>query len=219
MSGLGLVKVEGPIAQPLQVEAAVTDVHFDDTLACGERLWVRGQIISRSSTPIDSGKSKSRWWRRSGVGPSLPDTVQLVTEIAGGVHEATASLDADGRFEARFPMPLAVSQRGWRIARHRVTFAGQKLEASNVVLLPTGDSAGAIVVILPIDFTTSDGDSLAPRCTGPSPVYLSCFGECSVPVVRLIRFTTWRASLIPARRSTPAWVLRQRPRAGPRGTS
>ena len=167
MSGLGLVKVEGPIAQPLQVEAAVTDVHFDDTLACGERLWVRGQIISRSSTPIDSGKSKSRWWRRSGVGPSLPDTVQLVTEIAGGVHEATASLDADGRFEARFPMPLAVSQRGWRIARHRVTFAGQKLEASNVVLLPTGDSAGAIVVILPIDFTTSDGDSLAPALHGP----------------------------------------------------
>ena len=171
MSGLGLVKVEGPIAQPLQVEATVTDVHFDDTLACGERIWVRGQIISRSSSSINSGKSKSRWWKRSGDGQGMshPDTVQLVTEIAGAIHEATVHLDQEGRFEARFSMPLAVAQRGWRIARHRVTFAGQKLEASNVVVLPSAESAGAIVVILPTDFTTSDGDSTrAPRSHRPS---------------------------------------------------
>jgi triacylglycerol esterase/lipase EstA (alpha/beta hydrolase family) len=160
MSGLGLVKVEGPLAPPSPAQLLVTDVHFQDTLACGDRIWVRGQIHSHFPESDESSKSKSRWWRKPGVSPSsVPQTIHLVTEIAGSVHEATVPLDPHGRFEARLSMPLAADQRGWRIARHRVTVAGQKLEASNVVLLPAADSSAAIVVVLPLEFTAALGHS------------------------------------------------------------
>jgi triacylglycerol lipase len=161
MSGLGLVKVEGPLAPPSPAQLPVTDVHFHDTLACGDRIWVRGQIHSHFPGSGDSGKNKSRWWRRPGTSPgsSPPETIHLVTEIGGSVHEASVPLDRHGRFEARFSMPLAADQRGWRIGRHRVTVAGQKLDASNVVLLPAADSSAAIVVVLPVEFTASLGHS------------------------------------------------------------
>src|SRR5208337_2237258 len=50
------------------------------------------------------------------------------------------------------------SRRGWRVARNRVTFAGQSAEACGLVLTPPADATGAVVVILPrADTLEGDG--------------------------------------------------------------
>jgi triacylglycerol lipase len=163
MNGLGLVKAEASaLAASTELKPA-TQLSFEDTLACGARLWIRGRILK--SLEVSSGSSKSRWWRRTSndVPAAPPTTIQLETKVGRGEVSVPATVGNDGRFEARLTMALPPARRGWRVARHTVSMAGQSPEACSVVLLPSADSVAAIVVILPLDFTLPNLD------TTPSP--------------------------------------------------
>jgi triacylglycerol lipase len=154
MSGTGLVDTGVPVPAVAAEAGAALHLGFQDTLAAGPRLWVRGRVSGVAATPPANGEAR-RWWqrRRKREPEPAPATLRLETRISGSVFEAELPLRADGRFEATFTGNLPPARRGWRVARNRVSCGRQTAEACNVVLLPPEGAAAAILVVLPLDAT------------------------------------------------------------------
>jgi triacylglycerol lipase len=134
----------------------ISDVFLDDTLATARRLWVRGRVTAAATGP-PARPRRRRWWKRLRRGPAAASPVPLVrvrTEVGGTALQADVALRGDGYFEALFEADLPAARRGWRVARHQITAAGQTVKACSVVL---GQAAGpaATVVVLPWDYTHS----------------------------------------------------------------
>jgi triacylglycerol lipase len=133
----------------------ITDLQIHDTLAAGNRLWLRGRLAVSFAA---AGREPWRWWqpwRRPAAPP--PVEVQLRTEVGGSVLETTVPVQPDGTFEAAFEADLPPTRRGWRIARNQVILGNQTLPACSVVLAPPPEARTATVVVLPFDYTLEPG--------------------------------------------------------------
>jgi triacylglycerol lipase len=136
-------------------EATGLQVRFEDSLAAGGRVWVRGRLVGRAepTNGTTDGKPWWKWWQsREGPPPALPP-LHLETRIGGTTRATEVPLGTDGRFEAQLAIHLPHSRRGWRVARNRVTVGGDSWEACNVVLSPPAEAAAALIVLLPLEFT------------------------------------------------------------------
>src|SRR5262249_43628779 len=92
-------------------------VSFQDTLAAGQRLWMRGRLGEAVATP--NGQAESRWWKLwRKDGPVEPSTIHLETRVSGHILEAELPVQAAGSFEALLTAPLPPARRGWRVARN-----------------------------------------------------------------------------------------------------
>jgi hypothetical protein len=180
---------EASLSPPPGVDAGV-EVLLHDTLASDRRLWVRGRLVL---PPIRAHSTGRSWWKRwRHTPPPAPDTVEVQTQVGGETLTATVPLNPDGEFEASFEVDLPAARRGWRVARHQITHDGRALRACSVVLVPPADATAALVVVLPLDFTSGPGGAerlthspLAGRLTelfarlqephrSPWPVYYLC---------------------------------------------
>jgi triacylglycerol lipase len=126
-----------------------------ETLASSRRLWLRGRLVALP-TPTANGAWYQRWWGKGGASEP-PHSAHLETRVGGSVLEADLPVSPDGRFEALLPAELPPARRGWRMARNRLTFAGNTFEACAIVLTPTPQATGAVVVVLPLTYTFADG--------------------------------------------------------------
>jgi triacylglycerol lipase len=79
--------------------------------------------------------------------------VQVQTQVGGETLVADVPLRPDGEFEALFEAPLPPARRGWRVARHQVTHAGQTARACSVALTPPTGASTGVVVVLPLEYT------------------------------------------------------------------
>jgi triacylglycerol lipase len=82
-------------------------------------------------------------------------TAHVRTQVGGATLQAEVPVRPDGQFEACFESDLPAARRGWRLARHQVTVAGQTLRACNVVLAVPAVIGTGLVVVLPLEFTGS----------------------------------------------------------------
>jgi triacylglycerol lipase len=160
MSALGLVKPGPPDPEPSTQVPAELRLQLQDTLAAGQRLWVRGRLVG--SLPCSGGDRESkRWWtRRHTEDGTPPPRLQLVTRISGKDLEQEISVNSDGNFEAVFSAELPMARRTWRVARNRVVYGNHALEGSNLVLLPPEDAAAVLIVVLPLATTLPTAESL-----------------------------------------------------------
>jgi len=125
-----------------------------ETLASSRRLWLRGRLVALP--PVAANPHWYRfWWSKSGA-TKPPPTAHLETRVSGTVIEAEVAVSPDGRFEALLPVQLPSARRGWRVARNRLTYAGATFEACALVLTPTPEATGAVVVVLPLAYTFSE---------------------------------------------------------------
>src|SRR5579871_3919338 len=120
------------MSSPALAEAAapahatpVFHLHLEDTLAAGNRLWIRGQVSGSSVTANGSGNGRSWWkpWRKEA--PAAPTALRLDARVSGSGQEVEVPISADGRFEAQLTVPLPVARRGWLVARNRVQLGTQ----------------------------------------------------------------------------------------------
>jgi triacylglycerol lipase len=134
----------------------VTEVQLtvEDTLALPGRLWVRGRLLGVAPPPSVS-RPRRGWllWPRRVEAPEPTPLVHIETRVSGSVCQVEVPLLSDGRFEALMTARLPRTRRGWRVARHRVTHAGQTAEACGLALAPREDSRSAVVVLLPLAYT------------------------------------------------------------------
>ncbi len=135
---------------------APREVSLYDTLAAGRRLWVRGHVAPPEAPPPARPRRRG-WWKRLRHEAAAPNPLPLVrvrTEVGGTALQADVALRRDGYFEARFEADLPAARRGWRVARHQITTAGETVKACGVVLTPAA-GPGATVVVLPWAHTHS----------------------------------------------------------------
>lgn len=141
-----------------------------DVLASPHRLWIRGRL---SGISVGSPSSELPWWKRWW---SRPDSVAIASaplhiEVSGQQLETVVSLDTSGRFDTFVDTTLPSARRGWRVARHRLTFADQTTCACAVVLVPPPAAEQALVVLLPLAFTMrADGAQRFPRSEAAEPM-------------------------------------------------
>src|SRR5437660_5258878 len=87
------------VSPPGTPEQAVAkpQLHFDEALACGRRLWMRGRLVD----PTQKTPARSQWhrWRRKPTAVEQPKTIDIETRIAGQPVKSTAVLGSEGRFE------------------------------------------------------------------------------------------------------------------------
>jgi len=161
MTPLGLVDPLLPLPEPVAQGTAKLELRVEDVLASPRRLWVRGQLLGLK--PLAAGVSaEGRWWNRwrRRPAPAHPTRFHLETKIGGHVFTADeVLLRPDGRFEALFATGLLAAHRGWRIARNHVTCAGQAAEKCSMAVLPPEETAGALVVVLPLEYTRTAAGS------------------------------------------------------------
>jgi triacylglycerol lipase len=153
MSTFGLVDTGTPGLPVSNEPSTGIQLGFQDTLAAGQRLWIRGRVSGLAAPAAGNGKSRLWRRRRRTEEPAPPPTVRLETRVSGSVLEAEIPLQPDGRFEATFSAVLPTARRGWRVGRNRVRVGSQSAEACNVVLLPPEQATAAILVILPLEAT------------------------------------------------------------------
>src|SRR5437870_6425526 len=141
-----------PPGTPAQA-IAEAHLHFDEALACGRRLWIRGRLVD--ATIAQKAMARSQWkrWRRRPALVEQPQTIEIETRVVGQVVKSTAVLNAGGLFETAIEIDLPTARRGWRLARNRVCQHKQTLEKCCVVLSPPEDAAARLVVLLPLHFT------------------------------------------------------------------
>jgi triacylglycerol lipase len=132
---------------------AITEVHMHDALASRNRLWVRGRLVL--PPPPVPLRRRGWWkrWRRAPLPPLPALTAHIHTQVGGVTLEADVPVRPDGEFEVSFEAELPPARRGWRMARHQIHVAGQTLRACNVVLAAPSESASALIVVLPVEFT------------------------------------------------------------------
>jgi triacylglycerol lipase len=158
MTPLGLVDPLQPLPEPAAQGTAKLELRVEDVLASPRRLWVRGQLLGLGP-PTAGASAGNRWWNRwRQAAPVLPGTFHLESKIGGHVFTADVPLRPDGRFEAMFSTGLPPAHRGWRVARNHATCVGQAAEKCSMTVLPPEDACGALVVVLPLQYTrTADG--------------------------------------------------------------
>src|SRR5260370_41340612 len=130
-------------------------LHFDEALACGRRLWIRGRLVDPATRPVVARRSKWNRWRRKGAVAEQPRTIELETRVGGQAVRSTASLDSNNRFESAIEIDLPTARRGWRLAPNRVFYQGRTLEKCCVLLAPPDYARAALGVLLPLYFTCS----------------------------------------------------------------
>src|SRR5713101_6064621 len=163
MSTLALVGSGAPVPPNGTVAAGKLQLQVEDALASARRVWIRGQIRNLIP-PSDLPSPKRRWWtrwRRNGhsngqvqMGP-LPDRLTLETRINGAVWQSEVPLPGDGRFDALLIVDFPQDRPGWRIARYRALVGQQAAEACGVILRPMTAGNSAIVVFLPLEYTST----------------------------------------------------------------
>src|SRR5262249_30456115 len=117
-----------PDAAPAVVPApspAVADILVHDTLAAGNRLWLRGRLTLAPVAPVAPPRSWWRRWRRVPLPPTPTYQVQVQTQVAGETLRATVPLRPDGTFEVGFEALLPPARRGWRVARNQISLGGE----------------------------------------------------------------------------------------------
>jgi triacylglycerol lipase len=152
MAPLGLIDGALPAPEPAATALALR-LQMEDVLATSHRVWVRGRVLSES---INASRRWWEYWRRPALPAQSPAVAHLQTRLSSQSFEADVPIGPDGRFEVTFPADLATSRRGWRIARHQLTWAGQTGEACGVTLMPPEDAVAALVLVLPLSFTTQE---------------------------------------------------------------
>lgn len=216
------------VQPPAPPPAARLRLTVQDTLACGQRLWMRGRLEGCSSAPISS-VSPPRWWNRWGRISSprpAPAAVHFETRVGKLLLSHEPSLERDGHFDALLTARLPVARRGWRVARHRARVGEQSVEACSLVLEPTGESEEAVVIVLPMGSTRAHGRSrsliesrsladlaeplreLAAGPSGARPVYcLACVGadasQGQAGVALVLTALRWPASTVIALPTRP----------------
>ncbi|HMC65416.1 MAG TPA: hypothetical protein VKI65_10800, partial [Gemmataceae bacterium] len=151
MGALRLVDAVPSAAGVLEDRSTELKAQFEDVLAWGGRLWLRGRVLGLPSPPLHRPRSLQWWIRRHKVSPeaAVPRTLQLQTRIGGQLVEGVVPILPDGRFDAVFTTELAPARRGWRVARNKITLDGQTVEACSLLLAPPPEAVGAVVVVLP----------------------------------------------------------------------
>ena len=134
-------------------------VRLEDTLAAGERLWVRGRLLDWP--PLTKTTDERRWWSRWRSKPPSPLVAPLLVEtlVSNTVLHAEATLSPDGRFEASLSGTLPLARRGWRVAKHRISLDNSKAETCGVILEPPHETKQAIAVVLPTTYTYEKGST------------------------------------------------------------
>ncbi|HEV3203447.1 MAG TPA: hypothetical protein VGY77_03645 [Gemmataceae bacterium] len=142
-------------SQPVPKPPLEIELRLEDTLAAGQRLWLRGGLLGSFPSSNGNGEARRWWkpWRKDNGTPPPPATLRLETRVSGSLWEAELPIHSDGRFEGTFTLSLPPARRGWRVARNCIRFADQTFQACNVVLVPPEDSAAAVLVILPFQAT------------------------------------------------------------------
>jgi triacylglycerol lipase len=138
--------------QPPTTTLPELQLQLEEALACGSRLWLRGRLVE-TGTAAEGAAKESRWWERWRRKPDAPPTAHLESRIGGLVFSADVPIHTSGAFEATFVAPLPPAQRGWRIARNRVTLGKHTAEKCGIVLQPPAEARGAVLVILPVAFS------------------------------------------------------------------
>jgi triacylglycerol lipase len=143
----------GEIANPPHAELKV---ELEQVLSSASRLWVRGCLANHLSAR-EARKGQPWWscWRRGTSRGISSGNVRLETHIGSQVLETEIPMQADGRFEALLTMGQQAARRGWRIADHRILFAGRTAQKCGVVLAPQPEARGMVVVVLPLDYATA----------------------------------------------------------------
>ena len=156
MSLLGYIGqvVSPPNGSPKVI--AEPQLRFDEALACGQRIWMRGQLTDPALPRSPGATRPARWkrWRRNSAPTALP-TIHVETRIGGHVLQTTVVLDRHGRFDTTLDIDLPIARRGWRLARNRVTYQDRTLEKCCILLCPPENASGAVVVILPLSCSCS----------------------------------------------------------------
>ncbi len=156
MDPLGSVHPEAAASALSPSSAHELQLQFHDTLAAGERLWVRGRVASCSNSGNGHAHKRSWWkpWRTNGH--SEPPPLRLESSISGHILQAELSVQGDGNFEGLLTAPLPPARRGWRIARNRLALNGHSTQSCNVVLVAP-ETAVAVAIVLPIETTWMPG--------------------------------------------------------------
>ena len=143
------------VSPPGTPEQAIAkpQLHFDEALACGRRLWMRGRLVDPTARQKTAARSQWPRWRRKPTAVEQPKTIDIETRIASQPVKSMAVLDSEGRFETAVEIELPTARRGWRLARNRVSYQSQTLEKCCVVLTPPDEARAALVVLLPFEFT------------------------------------------------------------------
>jgi triacylglycerol lipase len=162
-------------------------LHFDEALACGRRLWIRGRLVDPALRQIVVQRSKWNRWRRKRPLAEQPRTIELETRVGGQSVCSTASVDSNNRFESAVEIDLPTARRGWRLARNRVLYQGRTLEKCCVVLAPPDDARAALAVLLPLDVTFS--------ANGPERLARSESATALTPILQQLRRTGNKDSL------------------------
>jgi triacylglycerol lipase len=180
MIPLGLVEPPLPLSEPAAPGTTTLELRMEDVLASARRLWVRGQALARQPATA-KGAAAGRWWTLRRRKPVLPDpqTLRLETRVGGQVLTADAPLGPGGRFEATFNLGLSPARRGWRVARHHVSVAGQTAERCSLAVLPPEDAREALVVVLPLEYTRA--------ADGPQQLARSDFAARLAPLLRRLQ--------------------------------
>lgn len=144
---------------PVQTPATSTSltVLLHDTLAFGNRLWLRGRALLPAQPEAER---RGAWWKRWRQKPAPAEPlrpVRIQTEVAGETLVAEAPLAADGQFEVLLEASLPPSRRGWRVARNQITAAGEVVRACSVVLTPPTPPSAVLVAVLPLACTHQPG--------------------------------------------------------------
>jgi triacylglycerol lipase len=142
---------------PPELFSAAPELQVHDTLAAGNRLWVRGRLSMPPSPSVDAVRRP--WWRWRRVPPQAAacPCVTIQTQVGGETLMATVPVRPDGNFDASFEAALPPARRGWRIARNQLTWEGKLLRACSVVLELPEEAKAATVVILPLAYTHEPG--------------------------------------------------------------
>jgi triacylglycerol lipase len=130
--------------------ATVLDVHVHDTLAAGNRLWVRGRVLMPPPPKPADQRAWWRRWRRLPPPPPPAHTLHIETQVSGETLTTTVGLHPEGHFDACFDAHLPAARRGWRVARNRITVGGESRRACSVVLEPPPEATAGTVVVLPL---------------------------------------------------------------------
>lgn len=158
MSLLGLI---GSAIRPADT-AAPAPTHLqlvlEDSIASAHRLWLRGRLAN--FTHRGKNAADHAWWEvwHKSTTPTVPlPNARLHTRIQGRVVETEVQISKDGAFEALIDVDLPPVRRGWRSARHVLTWGDARAEACNVVLVPPVEARSAVAVVLPFKHTLQAG--------------------------------------------------------------